>query len=248
MIPISDADVHRRRRPIVNIGLIALNSMVFIYELSLGGIDRDIFFFQYGLIPVELSSGNEFAYVATPAGPKDITAPIPTWGTAFSSMFMHGGWMHFMGNMLYLWVFGDNIEDRLGHVKYLLFYLAAGVAATWVHVTTNLDSETPLIGASGAISGVLAAYLLAYPFNRVTTVVFIFFITVIRVPALFFLGFWFILQLFSGIGSLGAAGGVAYMAHVGGFVAGLLLMGGYKLVVGEPIWPRAVGRSWRQWR
>ena len=223
----------------VNIALIAVSSLVFLYELSLGGISRDIFFFKYGLIAAELSRGLEFTRLGGPFGP-DISSPIPTWGTVFSSMFIHGGFLHFIGNMLFLWVFGDNVEDRLGHVKYLLFYLGAGVAAAWTQVATDLDSQVPLIGASGAISGVLGAYLLLYPYNRITTLVLFFFITVIRVPALLLLGSWFILQLFNGLGSLGPAAsgaGVAYMAHVGGFAAGVLFMAGYKLLLREPIWP-----------
>ena len=146
---------------------------------------------------------------------------------------------------------GDNIEDRLGHVKYLLFYLGAGIAAAWTQVATDLDSQTPLIGASGAISGVLGAYLLTYPYNRIRTLVFFFFITVIHIPAVFLLGFWFIMQLFNGLGSLGPAAsgaGVAYMAHVGGFVAGVLLMGGYKLLLREPIWPSGSWQAWGDWR
>ena len=138
----------------------------------------------------------------------DIASPISAWGTVFTSMFMHGGWMHFIGNMLFLWVFRDNVEERLGHVKYLLFYLACVIVAVWAHVVTDVDSTVPLIGASGAISAVLL------------------------------LGFWFILQLFQGVGSLGpGSGGVAYMAHVGGFLAGMLAMGLYKLAVGERLWP-----------
>ena len=246
LIPISDGDVGPKGRPDVTIILIAISALVFIYELFLGGLDQDIFFFKYGLIPAELSQGIEFTRVGGPLGP-DITSPIPTWGTVFTSMFMHGGFVHFIGNMLFLWVFGDNVEARLGHVKYLLFYLGAGVAAAWTQVAIDLNSETPLIGASGAISGVLGAYLLLYPYNRITTLVLFFFITVIRIPALFVLGFWFVLQLFNGLGSLGPAAsgpGVAYMAHVGGFAAGVLFMAGYKFLLGEPIWPRG---HWRLW-
>lgn len=251
MIPISDTGAVRTGRPDVNIFLIAVNALVFLYMLFLGGLDRDIFFFKYGLIPAELAKGVEFTRLGGPLGP-DISSPIPTWGTVFTSMFVHGGFLHFIGNMLFLWVFGDNIEARLGHVKYLLFYLGVGIAAAWAQVATDMDSQVPMVGASGAISGVLGAYLLLYPYNRVTTLVMFFFITVIRVPALFLLGFWFILQLFNGLGSLGptsSGAGVAYMAHVGGFAAGLLFMAGYKLLLREPIWPRRPwGRSpWRFW-
>ena len=251
MIPISDTGAVRTGRPDVNIFLIAVNALVFLYMLFLGGLDRDIFFFKYGLIPAELAKGVEFTRLGGPLGP-DISSPIPTWGTVFTSMFVHGGFLHFIGNMLFLWVFGDNIEARLGHVKYLLFYLGVGIAAAWAQVATDMDSQVPMVGASGAISGVLGAYLLLYPYNRVTTLVMFFFITVIRVPALFLLGFWFILQLFNGLGSLGptsSGAGVAYMAHVGGFAAGLLFMAGYKLLLREPIWPRRPwgGSPWRFW-
>ncbi len=131
--------------------------------------------------------------------------------------------MHFIGNMLFLWVFGDNIEDRLGHFRYLLFYLAAGVAASLLHVAIDTDSMIPTVGASGAIAGVLGAYLLFYPYSRVSTLVIFFFITVIKLPAYVLLGFWFLLQFFQGVGSLGVpdAGGVAYWAHIGGFVFGV---------------------------
>lgn len=246
MIPISDTQTIGRGRPVVNIALIAINAVVFFYELSLAGLDREIFFFSYGLIPIELSEGISFTNLGGPTGPE-ISSPLPTWGTVFSSMFIHGGFVHFIGNMLFLWVFGDNVEDRLGHVKYLIFYLGTGVAAALAQVAVDLDSKTPLIGASGAISGVLGAYFLLYPYNRITTLVFFFFIMVIRVPAVFFLGIYFIMQLFNGLGSLGpsASGGVAYMAHVGGFAAGVMLMAGYKLLLRERIWPRRRSRPRR---
>jgi len=254
VIPISDADAVRRGRPFVNIALIAINAVVFIYELFLSDFETFRFTYQFGIIPRELTSGAplDLLPVRTPVGilGVDVASPIPAWGTVFTSMFMHGGWMHILGNMLYLWVFGDNVEARLGHIKYLLFYLGAGVAAAWAQVATDLDSTVPLIGASGAISGVLGAYLLLYPYNRVTTLVFFFIITVIQVPALLVLGVWFILQLFNGVGSLGPAAsgvGVAYMAHVGGFAAGALFIAGYKLLLREPLWPRPP-YYWRPWR
>ena len=252
MIPISDQGTIRIRRPVVNIALITISTLVFIYELSLSGLNEDIFFFKYGLIAAELSKGIEFTRLGGPLGP-DIGSPFPTWGTVFSSMFVHGGIIHFAGNMLFLWVFGDNVEDRLGHVKYLLFYLGAGVAAAWTQVAVDMDSQVPMVGASGAIAGVLGAYLLLYPYNRITTLIFFFFITVIQLPALFVLGFWFVLQLFNGLGSLGpsaAGGGVAYMAHIGGFVAGVLFMAAYKvLLLREPVWPRRPwGHRWGDFR
>ena len=239
MLPLSDADVHRRTLPVVNIVLIAINALVFLYELTLGSFDRQVFFLQHGLIPAELSSGREFQYLNLPGEVIEIASPLGAWGSAFSSMFMHGGFIHFAGNMLYLWVFGDNMEDRLGHAKYLLFYLGAGLAATWAHVTLNSDSQVPLIGASGAISGVLGAYLLTYPYSRIRTLIWFYFITFIRIPAVFLLGFWFVLQFFQGVGSLGVeGGGVAYWAHIGGFAAGVLFIALYKLLRRERLWPR----------
>ena len=235
----------------VNIALIAINVVVFLYELSLSDFATFRFTYRFGVVPSELTSGAELVLipVLTPLGliTVDVASPVHPCGTVFTSMFMHGGWMHLIGNMLFLWVFGDNIEDRLGHMKYLLFYVAAGIAAVWTQVAIDVDSRTPLIGASGAISGVLGAYLITFPYNRITTLVIFVFITVIRVPALFVLGSWFVLQLFSGLGSLGPAAsgaGVAYMAHVGGFVASMLIMASYKLLLGEPIWPRRSGQPW----
>ena len=241
MLPLSDADVHRHSLPVVNIALIAINTLVFLYELTLNSLDTQLFFLRYGLIPVELTSGQTFQFLEIPGGVLDIDSPLGTWGTVFSSMFMHGGFMHFAGNMIFLWVFGDNIEDRLGHVKYLLFYLGAGLAATWTQVAIDPSSQIPLIGASGAISGVLGAYLLTYPYNRIRTLIIFYFITFIRIPAVFLLGFWFVKQLFDGMGSLGSAshgGGVAFFAHIGGFAAGLLFIALYKLLRRERLWPR----------
>ena len=215
----------RSPRPLVNVTLIAISAMVFIYMLFLGGLDRQVFLYRYGLIPVELSQGIEFTTLGGGPLARDISSPIPTWGTAVTSMFIHGGILHFVGNMLFLWGFGDKVEYKLGHFKYLVFYLGAGIAAVWTQVATDLDSRTILIGASGAISGVVGAYLLAYPYKNIIALIFVF----------------FILPLFFGIGSFGAdvlaASGIAYMAHIGGFIAGVLLMAGYKFILKEPIWP-----------
>ena len=218
----------RSRRPLVNFALIAINVVVFIYVLSLSGLNEDIFFWKYGLIPAELSRGIEFRSLGGPFGP-DITSPIPTWGTVFTSMFMHGGLLHIVANMLFLYGFGDKVEQRLGHIKYLIFYLAAGVAAVWAQVATDLDSNIPLIGASGAISGVVGAYVVAFPYRNTVALVFMFFI----LPPLFGLG---------SINPVAPGTGIAYMAHVGGFVAGILFMAGYKFLTGEPVLPR---RLWR---
>jgi len=156
-------------------------------------------------------------------------ALLPNVITMFVSMFLHGGWLHLGGNMLYLWIFGDNVEDRLGHAKYLFFYLVCGLLATLAHALMNPASRMPSIGASGAIAGVLGAYIVLFPKQRVTTLIPIFiFITVREVPAIFLLGFWIVMQLFFGAvsmnGDLQSAGGVAYFAHIGGFIAGMLLV------------------------
>lgn len=221
MFPISDSDLRRRSFPFVNVTLIAACAVVFIYELTLSGISQDIFFYRFGLIPDELVGGRDYELLRTFHGYEGIATPGSNWITLFTSMFIHGNWMHFLGNMLFLWVFGDNVEDRFGHLRYLLFYLASGIAASWLQIATDTTSTIPTIGASGAIAGVLGAYLLLYPRSRINTVVFFFIISVVRIPAVFLLGFWFLLQFFEGLGSLGSQiGGVAYWAHIGGFVFG----------------------------
>ena len=244
MFPISDDNPRRGGLPYVNITLIVISTLVFLYELGLNDLDESIFFFKFGLIPKELTEGVSFQVLRTPFGNRSIDTPFSDYGTLLTSMFIHGGVLHFVGNMIFLWVFGDNVEDRLGHVRYLVFYLAAGVAASWTQIAINMDSEVPTIGASGAIAGVLGAYLLLYPFAQVKTAVIFFFITFVRIPAVYLLGFWILLQFFSGVGSLDArvTSGVAYWAHIGGFVAGMLTIAILKLVVWrEPLWPK---RRW----
>lgn len=241
MFPLSDPDLVRRSRPYVTVGLIALCTLAFVYELVLPAVERTAFFYKWGLIPAELAHGVEFTVLYIGLTRVDIQSLAPAWGTVFTSMFVHGGFTHFLGNMVFLWVFGDDVEDALGHLKYLLFYLACGVAAAWTHVAVNMGSEVPTIGASGAIAGVLGAYLLLFPYSRVNTLVVFFLITVVRIPAIFLLGAWFLLQFFNGIGSLGPAAqttDVAYWAHVGGFVAGVMLVALYLKLRGEPVWPR----------
>ena len=150
-----------------------------------------------------------------------------SWLSVLTSMFLHGGWMHVIGNMLYLWIFGDNVEDRLGHARFLLFYLASGCAAALLQVVFNPSSQVPMLGASGAIAGVMGAYFVLYPESRVLTAVFVFvFFDLVEIPAIFFLGIWFVMQLLSGVGSLGISstgGGTAFWAHVGGFVVGAVV-------------------------
>ncbi len=216
MIPLKDKNP-THRVPIVNILIIVANVAVFLYEVALGA-RLEQFFMAFGVVPNEivgsLSSG-QFRLGAI--------API------FTSMFLHGGWLHLGGNMLYLWVFGDNVEDKLGHGRYLSFYLLCGLAATVLHIVLDPHSTIPTVGASGAISGVLAAYLVMFPRARVITVIPIFiFLQFAELPALVVLGFWFVVQFFNGLVSLGyetgGMGGVAWWAHVGGFVAGLVLV------------------------
>jgi membrane associated rhomboid family serine protease len=201
MFPIGD-DSARRTLPVVTYALIVFNILFFLVELSAG----DTFIVTWSFIPTR--------FLANPVG---------DFLTIFTSMFMHAGWVHIGGNMLYLWIFGDNVEDRFGHLQYLLFYLICGIAATFAQLAFSIGSSIPSLGASGAIAGVLGAYLLLFPQQRVTVLLGY---GVTQMPALIVIGLWFVLQLFSGIGSIAGAadtGGVAYMAHVGGFIAGLAL-------------------------
>jgi len=175
----------------------------------------DVFITQYAVIPGELLGGVDIP-------PK---SPIPLWLTLLTSVFLHGGLVHLLGNMLYLWIFGDNVEDAMGPVRFLIFYLLCGVAAGLAQIAVNPSSSIPMIGASGAIAGVLAAYFMLYPRAHILTLVPIFFfLRLISLPALYLLGFWFILQVISGAGSLGDSGGVAWFAHIGGFIAGAILV------------------------
>ena len=202
MLPVGDDNTSRRTVPVVTYALIAFNVLFFLVEL-IGG---DPFIETWAFVPSR--------FLANPAG---------DFVTIFTSMFMHAGWLHIGGNMLYLWIFGDNVEDRFGHAKYLVFYLICGIAATFAQLAFSMGSSIPNLGASGAIAGVLGAYLLLFPQRSVRVMVGA---GVTEMPALIVIGLWFVLQLFSGIGSIAAAsdtGGVAYMAHIGGFIAGVVL-------------------------
>jgi membrane associated rhomboid family serine protease len=204
MFPIGDDNSARRVTPVVTIALIIINVLVFLLELQRG----DRFITEWAFIPARFSDNPSVDAV-----------------TLFSAMFMHGGWLHLGGNMLYLWIFGDNVEDRFGHVRFLLFYLVAGLAATFAQYAVNPASAIPNVGASGAIAGVLGAYLLMFPKARVDVLLGR---QVVAMPAFIVLGLWVVLQFVSGVGSIADTaqteqGGVAYMAHVGGFVAGLAL-------------------------
>jgi len=212
MIPLRDVN-QARTRPIVTTLLVILNVAVFFYELSLG-TQLSQFFREFGLVPVDIRGG-------LPGAAAGAARP------ALTSMFLHGGWIHLIGNMLFLWVFGDNVEDRFGHVRFLLFYLAGGFVAAAAHVLSDPNSIVPTIGASGAVAAVLGAYLFLFPGARVLTLVPLgFFLQTVELPARLFLGIWFVLQFLFGASSLasarsGSAGGVAWWAHVGGFVFGL---------------------------
>jgi rhomboid family protein len=219
MIPLRD-DVPSRTVPFVNYGLIALNGVFFLGELGLGPRVNDLFA-SAAVIPV-LYAGPGGGF-----GPVDAIASFLDPGLSarvFLSMFLHGGWLHIIGNMLYLWIFGDNVEDRVGHFRYVLFYLLCGWTATYAHIWSDPTSRLPSIGASGAIAGVLGAYLTLYPKAQVITILPLgIFFPVVRLPAIFFLGFWFLQQFLMGFGS-SAQGGVAWWAHIGGFASGVLLV------------------------
>jgi rhomboid family protein len=215
LIPIRDT-VRSRTFPIVTVLLIACNSAIFLFELSLG--DRlDQFIAVFGLAPgAVVQNFHHYLY-------------IPAIVPFFSAMFLHGGWLHLLGNMLYLWVFGDNVEDAMGHGRFLVFYILCGLGAATGQFYSNPHSMAPMIGASGAIAGVLGAYFLLYPRAKVVTLIPIFILFYfIEIPAVIFLGFWFLMQFLSGSLALSSeaasAGGIAWWAHVGGFASGMLLV------------------------
>ena len=222
MIPLRDV-IPSRTVPYLTVTIIILNALAWFYELSLPREELPVFLQQFGVVP---------AYFSPP--------------TLISSMFLHGSWSHVLGNMWFLWIFGDNIEDILGHGKYLVFYLLCGMAAGLTHVFLNGNSRVPTVGASGAIAGIMGAYMVKFPRSRIVTLVFVFiFVTTFEVPALVMLLYWFVIQLFSGVGSVGyshvSEGGTAWFAHVGGFVAGILLI---NLMGARQPWSRRRDLSW----
>jgi len=232
MFPIRDDNTGRVRTPYVTYALIALNVVVFVFLQGMG--TNESFTYALSTIPQEIRTGNDVAEnVTVELGDERVTIPLePTpvsvYLTLLTSMFMHGGLAHIFGNMLYLWIFGDNLEDSMGHLRYLLFYLTCGILAGLAHVfaTTAFGGNPylPALGASGAISGVLAGYLVLHPKRRVRVIMLR---TIQEVPAIWAIGIWFVFQLVSGLGMLGSgsqAGGVAYAAHIGGFIAGLVLV------------------------
>jgi membrane associated rhomboid family serine protease len=202
MIPLRDV-IPSRTTPYVNVSIIVLNALAWFFELSIPSNVLPRFVEVYGVVPAHFR----------------VT-------TVFTSMFLHGSWMHVIGNMWYLWIFGDNVEDRLGHGRYVVFYLLCGFAAALGHVALNAGSLVPTIGASGAIAGVMGAYFVLYPQSRVLTLIpIIFYVEIIELPAIFLLGFWFLMQLFSAgaiAANVSAGGGVAFMAHVAGFLTGVV--------------------------
>jgi membrane associated rhomboid family serine protease len=224
MIPIGDYAGRRRSFPFVNYALIALNVLVFLYEVSLPGGQLQQFILTWGAVPAAIVHGAG----QRPVPAVSVTTTLPIYVTILTSMFIHASWLHLGGNMLYLWVFGDNVEDAFGHVRYVVFYLVCGVAASLAQIFVYPASAVPTVGASGAIAGVMGAYLVMFPRARVRTlVILVVFITIVYLPAVLVIGIWFLLQLSSGIGSLGVqtqqTGGVAVWAHIGGLVAGALL-------------------------
>lgn len=218
MIPLKD-NIPTRRPPVVTVGIIALNVSVYLIQMMLPDKAFLRFLYLYGLIPVELYKGIDL-----------IGHPVPLYMTVFTSMFVHGSLFHVGGNMLYLWIFGNNVEDSMGHLRFIVFYLLSGIAAAFAQIAVNPASQVPMVGASGAVSGVLGAYLLLHPHARVMTLIsFGWFIRFVEVPALIVLGFWIVVQLLNGLLTFNfQGGGVAWFAHIGGFLAGMLLIGFFK--------------------
>ena len=250
MLPIADENERGHGPAVVSLAFIGINIAVFLLLQAAGGPSGEDFTYGYSAVPYEITHGVDLV------GPSEIvvgdtTVPIPQepgpspiWLTLLTSIFMHGGWLHLAGNMLFLWIFGDNVEHRVGHIPFLLFYLVAGVIASLAQVAVSPDSYIPTLGASGAISGVLGAYLIMFPTNRVTILLLRF---PMRVPAIVAIGMWAAFQVISVVSGLAGAdetgGGVAYMAHTGGFVAGLLAGLLFRAIFSEPRRPRGTPAS-----
>lgn len=217
LLPVGDDDRGVHRTPFIVWTLLLINVAVFIYQISLSDNELTRFLYAYGAVPFELTNFEDI--------PPTIDYPVQV--TILTSMFMHGGLLHIGANMLYLWIFGDNVEDALGHFAFLIFYLVCGLAAVFAQVAISADSATPIVGASGAIAGIMGAYLVMFPGGAVRVATFLGFIPILfRLPAIIVIGFWFLLQAFSGFASLGVEnveGGTAFFAHIGGFLAGMLL-------------------------
>ncbi len=225
LLPLSDDNTGRNRTPYVVYTFIAINIVVFIIQFMQG----DTFTLGYAAVPYEIIHNTDL--VGQRGDIPQMPGPSPIWLTLFSSMFMHGGFMHIIGNMLFLWVFGDNIEDNFGHIKFIIFYVLCGLIASFSQIFLDPQSFIPTLGASGAIAGVLGAYLVMFPKNRVHSLLPLGIIwTTVNVPAWVMIGLWIVLQFFSQIASITSntaqtrGGGVAYMAHIGGFIAGVILV------------------------
>ncbi len=243
MLPIGDEDTGGTAFPFVNLTIIAICVLVFLLQLASPDFTNG-----YSVVPREITTGQDIVGQfpiqlddGTTAVIDEARGPSPIWLTIFSAMFMHGGWAHIGGNMLFLFIFGDNVEKAFGHVKYALFYLISGVVATYAQILTGPDSILPNLGASGAIAGVLAGYLVLFPANRVRVLISYF---VTTVPAIVMIGLWFVLQFVSGIGSITTSaqtGGVAYFAHIGGFIAGLVMALALRPFADRNLGPHTVG-------
>jgi membrane associated rhomboid family serine protease len=220
LFPIGDDNNNRRTVPFINYALILINVLIFLYQQA-----NPAFTYGFSVVPAEITGGVDIDGMVR-IGRESLrlySGPTPIYLTLITAMFMHGDWGHLLGNMLYLWIFGDNIEDRVGHGRYLLFYLGCGLLASLTHIYFGPQSVVPSLGASGAIAGVLGAYLVVYPHQSVRVFQFG---RIVEMPALIVIGFWGLLQFLNGFGSLasvGKSGGVAYMAHIGGFVAGIVI-------------------------
>jgi len=211
MFSFSNDETKPKGRPVVNWTIIGICAVVLIYELAIGSLNREIFFYKFGLRPVSITGGNTINLLSSGTDIYNISSPISSWLTLFTSIFIHADFLHFAFNMLFLWVCGNYVEVRFGHIRYLLFFLAAGVAGSWLQIATNTDSQTPIIGASGAIAGVLALYLFLLPRHQVG-------------GAALYIGFWILIQFVGAVGSLGPSAqgdNVAYWAHLGGFALGV---------------------------
>ena len=212
-IPIKD-DIPTLRRPYFTVGLIVINSLVFLYSVMLGSRGFQLFTYQFGFIPYELVNAVEL----TPQLPASV------YLTPFTSMFMHGGWMHLIGNMLFLWIYGNNVEDYFGHVTFLIFYLLSGLSAVGLYTLFGPSSQIPMVGASGAIAGIMGAYMVLHPRARITVLLIFVIIQFLVIPAKVVLGLWFIYQIIMSLVGSSTGGGVAWMAHVGGFIFGWLVL------------------------
>jgi membrane associated rhomboid family serine protease len=250
MFPIGDENERGHGPALVTLAFIGLNVAVFLLLQGGGGPSGEAFTYGYSAVPFEITNGvdlvgtEEIVVDGTPVPIPQEPGPDPIWLTLLTSMFMHGGWLHIFGNMLFLWIFGDNVEHRIGHIPYLLFYVIAGLIASFAQILVNTDSIIPTLGASGAISGVLGAYLVMFPTNRVTVIMLRF---PMQVPAIVAIGLWAVFQFINGIGAFAVTeetgGGVAYMAHIGGFVAGLVAGLLFRGIFGEPRRPRGAPAS-----